>query len=137
MTPLEERALAELHAPPQPTAGRIDCCRRCWTRWLRVRLLEHLSGETYWKELDRGDFGVLRTEVHPDRPLLDEIAAHVGCGLENIEIIAWSLEHGRSQDAVLAILVLLDVNGRRVPRFPWLGAAAPRCRRLEASEGRC
>jgi hypothetical protein len=137
MTPLEERALAELHAPAPPTGGRIDCCRRCWTLWLRVRLLEHLRGETYWKELDRGDFGVLRTEVHPDRPLLDEIATRVGQGLENIEIIGWALEHKRPQDDVLAILVLLNVNARRVPRFPWLGAATSRCRRLEAPEGRC
>jgi len=137
MTPLEERALAELHAPVQPTGGCIDCCRRCWTLWLRVRLLEHLRGETYWKELDRGDFGVLRTDVHPDRGLLDEIATKVGQGLENIEIIGWALEHKRSQDDVLAILVLLNVNARRVPRFAWLGAATPRCRRLEASEGRC
>ncbi|HEY2386322.1 MAG TPA: hypothetical protein VGK30_05125 [Candidatus Binatia bacterium] len=137
MTPLEERALLELHAPAQPTGGRIDCCRRCWTLWLRVRLLEHLQGETYWRELDRGDFGVLRTEVHRDGALLHEIARLVGNGLENIEIIGWSLEHGRPQDDVLAILILLDVNARRVPRFAWLGAATPRCRRLEASEGRC
>jgi len=136
MTPLEERALAELHAPAH-APGRIDCCRRCWHLWLRLRLLEHLRGDTYWKEVDRGDFGVLRQDVHPDRTLLDEIARHVENGLENIEIIGWSLEHGRKLDDVLAILTLLDVNARRIPRFPWLGAPSPRCRRLEAPERRC
>jgi hypothetical protein len=104
---------------------------------LEERALEHLRGDTYWKEVDRGDFGVLRQDVHPDRTLLDEIARHVENGLENIEIIGWSLEHGRTLDDVLAILTLLDVNARRIPRFPWLGAPSPRCRRLEASERRC
>jgi hypothetical protein len=136
MTPLEERALAEMHTPERAVRGRIDCCSRCWSQWLRVRLLEHLRGDAYWKELDRDDFAVLRGDVHPNRTLLDEITRHVAAGRENIEMILWAIEHGRGLDDVLAILTLLDVNARRVPRFPWLGAAAARCR-LEASEGRC
>ncbi len=135
MTPLEERALAELHAPVG-RCGRVGCCRRCWSLWLRVRLLEHLRGDAYWRELDRGDFAVLRGDVHPNRSLLDEIARHVEIGRENIEIIGWALESGRGLDDVLAILTLLDVNARRVPPFTSLGRAAPRCR-LEAPERRC
>jgi len=136
MTPLEHRALAEMHAPERAVAGRIDCCSRCWTLWLRVRLVEHLRGDTYWKELDRDDFAVLRGEVHPNRALLDEITRHVAAGRENIEMIEWAIESGRGLDDVLVILTLLDVNARRVPRFPWIGAAAARCH-LEASESRC
>ena len=136
MTPLEQRAIDELHASDGKEGGRVDCCPRCWTRWLRLRLLEHLRGDAYWKELDRDDYAVLRRDVHPDRGLLDELARLVEAGRENVEMIGWAIESGRPLDDVLVILALLDVNARRVPRFPSLGAAARRCR-LEASEGRC
>lgn len=113
---LERRARADL-----PYSARA------FERWLRARLIEHWSGDRYWHELDRDDFGILHREVHPDRFLVADIVAILLTGGENLTVIAWALATSRSLDDVVAILSVLDVNSRRLPRFAWLPAphAAP------------
>jgi len=110
---LERRARADL-----PYSAR------CFERWLRARLVEHWSGEHYWPELDRGDFGILRRGIHPDRFLVADVVALLVTGSENLTVIAWALETRRPLDDVVAILTALDVNARRRPRFDWMPAPA-------------
>src|SRR3982074_2347386 len=35
-----------------------------WWRWCRERLIEHLSGQKYWSELDQKDYGLLNRDFH-------------------------------------------------------------------------
>jgi hypothetical protein len=95
----------------------VQCCARCYGRWLRTRLMEHWRGERYWAELDRGDFGLLSTARHPRGTLFADIVALIATGSENLTVITWALETGRPVEEVVDILTLLDVNARRVPVF--------------------
>jgi hypothetical protein len=98
---------------------------RFFERWLRARLVEHWSGERCWRALDRGDFGILRRDIHPDRFLVADVVALLLTGGENLTIIAWALETSRPLDDVVAILTVLDVNAHRLARFAWLPPATP------------
>jgi hypothetical protein len=120
-TPLERRAFADLAFGTRCTAADVlACCDRCWSRWVRERTMEHLFGRHYWDELDRGDFALLRGEVHPDRVLVSEVVAAIATGRENLDVIMWAFEAGRPLDDVLAVLATIDVNAHRLPRFRWL-----------------
>lgn len=114
MTELEHQARADL-----PYSARA------FDRWLRARLIEHWQGERYWAELDRGDFGILRRHIHPNRMLVADVVALLMSGGENLTVIVWALETGQPLDDVVEILTVLDVNARRVPRFRWLLTPAP------------
>lgn len=119
---LERRAHADL---PLSALG--------FERWLRVRLVEHWCGQHFWHELDRGDFGLLRKPIHANRGLVADIVALIVTGNENLTIIAWAIETARPLEDVIAILSVLDVNARRLPRFAWMPtetAAQPRTLRL-------
>jgi hypothetical protein len=102
---------------------------------VQARLMEHLRGERYWQELDRGDFGLLRGRFHPNGALVAEVVGLVGAGVENLSVITWTLEAGRPLDDVLAILTVLDVNARRITRFAWLPPVA-RCAGAASRYGR-
>jgi len=96
--------------------------RQHWNGFLRQRWLDHLQGKTFWIELDHGDFGLLQTAFRAS-PLIDPILEHFKHGRENLEIIVWALNNGRSMSEVLEILEALDVNSRRIecrfdPRHP-------------------
>jgi hypothetical protein len=126
---LERRALADLAfrtrcSPSEP----LGCCVRCFTRWLRARLVEHWRGERYWEDLDHGDFGLLQRPWHPDATLVADVVALLACGNENLTVIAWALETRRPLDQVVAILTVLDINGRRLPPYAWL-TPTNHCRR--------
>ena len=111
---LERRARADL-----PYSARA------FERWLRGRLIEHWSGDRFWRELDRDDFGILSRGVHPDRVLVADVVAILLTGGENLTVIGWALETRRPLDDVIAILTTLDVNARRLPRYPWLPPVHP------------
>jgi hypothetical protein len=112
-TPLERRALAE---PPD-----ADWCPRCWNRWLRARTLEHLGGERYWQELDRGGvFGLLRRPFHPDGRLVRDVVDRLAEGSENLTVIQWAIENRRPLGAIVDILAVIDINARRIRRFEFL-----------------
>ena len=127
-SPLERRALADL-----PHSARS------FERWLRARLVEHWSGQECWHEFDRADFGILRGAIHPNHGLVSDIVALLLTGSENLTVIAWALETGRPLDDVVAILTVLDVNARRLPRFASLTAEVVELRpagRLRCRAGR-
>jgi hypothetical protein len=114
-SPLERRARADL-----PHSARS------FGRWLRARLVEHWEGVCFWAELDRGDFGVLRQPIHRNEELVADIVALLLTGSENLTVIAWALEVGQPLDDVVAILSVLDVNARRLPRFRCLRLVSDR-----------
>lgn len=89
-----------------------------WWGYLRERWLEHLEGEHFWIELDRGDFGLLKRHFHDNTLLLDRILDRLKLGGENLDVILWAQDWGLSIDSVLEILEALDINSRRlVARF--------------------
>jgi hypothetical protein len=95
-----------------------SCIRRWvaehWQGYLRARWLEHLQGKCFWIELDRGDFGLLQTQLHSHGPLLDQILNQLKSGKENIHVILWAVESGLDMQPVHEILTALDVNSRRL-----------------------
>ena len=105
------KAIRGLERPQARATARGSA--RCWTHALRTRLIEHLSGQRYCSELDRDDFGLLRRSWHVNAQLAAEIVALARVGRENLEIIAWVIETGRSLDDAIAILERLDINRQR------------------------
>jgi len=120
LTDLERRAFADLDGRACCSAELQKCCSRCFGLWLRARLMEHWRGDHYWQELDRGDFGLLRRPFHPNETLAADIVVLIMTGNENLMILTWALETGRPLNQVVEILTVLDINARRLPRFPWL-----------------
>jgi hypothetical protein len=103
-----------------PHGAALNYCERCFGHWLRARLMEHWRGDRYWKDLDRGDFGLLRRPFHPNQGLVADIVILIMTGNENLTIVTWALETGRPLDQVVEILTVLDINARRLPPFPWM-----------------
>ncbi len=85
-----------------------------WNGFLRARWIEHLQGRTYWVELDRDDFGLLRSEFLGEDTLLDRILDRMKDGKENLDVITWALDWGLPLPRVRQILERLDVNSRRI-----------------------
>ncbi len=113
-------AVASAGALERAARADLPYSARAFERWLRARLIEHWSGDRYWRELDHGDFGILHRGVHPDRFLVADIVALLLTGGENLTVIAWAIATERSLEAVVAILTALDLNAHRVPRYAWL-----------------
>ena len=88
--------------------------RQHWWGYLRARWLEHLQGNCFWVELDRGDFGLLQRAFTDRRDLLDEVVTLLKDGRENLGVIAWAKKHGVAVDHVIDILEMLDINSRRL-----------------------
>ena len=85
-----------------------------WWGYLRARWLEHLQGNTFWMELDRGDFGLLRRDFTDHRELLDQIVELLKDGQENLGVIAWATRCRIDITPVIQILEALDINSRRL-----------------------
>lgn len=85
-----------------------------WCGYLRARWVEHVQGLRFWKELDRGDFGLLAREFREDQLLLDRILDRLKSGQENLDVICWAIDWGLPMEKVLRILEVLDINSRRL-----------------------
>ncbi len=85
-----------------------------WGGYLRARWLEHLQGKTFWIELDRGDFGLLRERFQDKALLLDRILDRLKNGQENLHVILWAIDWNLPMADVLEILTALDINSRRL-----------------------
>ena len=85
-----------------------------WWGYLRARWLEHLHGKRFWKELDKGDFGLLQRTFHENDLLLDRILDRIKAGQENLDIIQWALDWGIATKPLIEILEALDINSRRL-----------------------
>ena len=91
-----------------------DWVRCHWWDYLRARWLEHLQGNCFWVELDRGDFGLLQRAFTDHRELLDQVVTLLIDGLENLGVIAWAKRSGVPPGPVIDILEMLDINSRRL-----------------------
>jgi hypothetical protein len=85
-----------------------------WNGYLRARWLEHLQGNRFWVELDRGDFGLFQTRFQDCQLLLDRILDRLKSGQENLDVIIWALDWHISIPQVIDILQALDINSRRL-----------------------
>jgi hypothetical protein len=85
-----------------------------WWGYLRDRWLEHLQGNKFWVELDRGDFGLLQRRFQDKPLLLDRIVDRLKAGQENLDIIQWCIIWNIPFGPVCEILEALDINSRRL-----------------------
>ena len=88
--------------------------RQHWWDYLRARWLEHLRGNCFWTELDRGDFGLLQKDFTEHKQLLSQIVNFLKDGRENLGVIAWADRNEIPTEPVLQILEALDINSRRL-----------------------
>lgn len=125
-----------------------------WYGFLRARWLEHIRGERFWVELDRGDFGLLQRKFHDKTLLLDRILDRLMDGRDNLDIICWAIDSGIPMPRVIEILEALDINSRRLANgidgpertdiplvrvdpawLAWEGGVVPRLARSIAADG--
>ncbi len=85
-----------------------------WWGYLRARWLEHLQGNCFWVELDRGDFGLLHRAFTDRQELLDQVVDLLKDGRENLGVIAWAKKNHVCVATVIDILEALDINSRRL-----------------------
>jgi hypothetical protein len=88
-----------------------------WYDYLKARWLEHLQGLSYWIELKRDAFGVLRKEFPSQEQLINQIMDRMKGGCENLEIICWALSERLPLEQVRGILNVIDVNSLRLYHF--------------------
>lgn len=101
------------------------CCEPCWHQWVCARLMEHLRGERFWEELDRGDYGLLRQGWHANLELVEAVVTRMATGSDSIGVLTWATATEQPLDDVVAVLRTVDGNVRRLPRYRWLSAAPP------------
>jgi len=85
-----------------------------WLRWCRSRWLEHLMGIVYWAEFDPAAFATLANTCCADVLLFDRVLDRVRCGWENLDIILWAADWKLDTDAVIDVLIMLDINRARL-----------------------
>lgn len=85
-----------------------------WWGYLRERWIEHLQGKRFWVELDRNDFGLLKSQFLDKTLLMDRILDRIKAGQENLDIILWAQDWGIYMLDVFEILAALDINSRRL-----------------------
>jgi hypothetical protein len=88
-----------------------------WYGYLKARWLEHLEGQSYWIELKRDAFGVLKKEFPQQQRLLNQIVERMKRGCENLDIICWALSEKLPLDDIRRILNVIDVNSLRLYHF--------------------
>ncbi|MFH0911462.1 MAG: response regulator [Planctomycetota bacterium] len=85
-----------------------------WRSWCRERWIEHLRGDSFWIELDRDDYGLLKRHFHDNLELAGKIVDKIRSGGENLDIIQWASEEKHDLNAVIEVLRILDINSRRL-----------------------
>lgn len=85
-----------------------------WRSWCRERWVEHLRGDRFWIELDKGDYGLLRRKFNENWNMIERIVERIKEGGENLDIIQWASDKGFEIDTVLDVLKTLDINSRRL-----------------------
>ena len=96
------------------SAVRVWAARH-WPAFVRARVLEHLTGQRFWVELGRGDFGLLPRTFPDHADLVREIVARFAAGADNLTVISWAVNTGQPTRTVADILHAIDINQRRVP----------------------
>ncbi len=92
-----------------------DWHKKFWRTFCRECYIEHVRGETYWTELDNGDFGLLVNKFQENTAeLVDQIVLQLTTGGENLDVIQWAIREQYDTQEVLQILGMLDINSRRL-----------------------
>ena len=87
-----------------------DWVREHWMGYLRTKWLEHLQGKTFWIELKRCEFGLLKQQCDNDDVLLNRIIDKLKVGQENLDVIQWAVAEHLPLPPVHRILTAVDVN---------------------------
>lgn len=91
-----------------------DWHKRYWHKYVRERWIQHIKGETYWRELDNDDFGIIQKEFQENKPQIEKILEMLIAGGENLDIVQWAVETGQDMPTILHILGRLDLNSHRL-----------------------
>jgi hypothetical protein len=94
-----------------------DWVHQHWNGYLRSKWLEHIQGKTFWIELKRCAFGILDSQFHDHRELLNSIVEKLKVGQENLDIIQWAFSEKISLQVVHNILTEVDVNSCHLVQF--------------------
>lgn len=97
-------------------------CRAHWPAWLRARWIEHLSGLRRWPEWRAADFGLLQSDFHPNRRLVEAIVERIRAGGENLDIIRWVQQSEGELGDALDILARLNINAARLSFWRYANA---------------
>lgn len=81
-----------------------------WNGYLRTKWLEHLQGRTFWIELTRCEFGILKNECGNDDELLGRIIDKLKVGQENLDVIRWAVSEHLPLPPIHRILTAVDIN---------------------------
>ncbi len=90
---------------------------RHWPAFVSGRAIEHLSGQRFWLEMPRAEFGVLVREFPNQQELVREIVTRLTAGADNLTILQWATDNIVPMNEVRNILQRIDINGLR-DRFP-------------------
>ena len=85
-----------------------------WPGWCREKWVEHLRGDCFWSEFGEDAFNAFRQTFAGDPAILESVTEKIRCGWENLDIILWASDAGLNIDHVLDILVIADINQRRI-----------------------
>ncbi|MEI7687982.1 MAG: hypothetical protein WCL32_23490 [Planctomycetota bacterium] len=88
--------------------------REHWSGFLRAKIMEHLLGQRFWIELDRGDFGMLNAAFPEDRAVVEWVVEQLNANQDNLGIITAAMDVGRPVEKIVQILEALDINSRRL-----------------------
>lgn len=88
--------------------------QRYWSIYCRRKCLEHLKGSRNWREFASADFGLIERLYLKHGLLLELILDRAFCGMENLDLIQWSLDWGLPGDRLIDILEQLDLNRARL-----------------------
>lgn len=91
-----------------------DWHKKFWRTFCRECYIEHVNGDTFWTELDNGDFGLLKSRFHDNTALVDQIVLQLTTGGENLDVIQWALREGIDTQEIIKILGMMDINSRRL-----------------------
>lgn len=100
---------------PGPAAER-EWYAREWPGFVRACLVEHLWGRRAWAEFPAADFGSVPKAVPTHIRLVDEVAAKLAAGADNLTVLTWAVQHNHPVPVVGRILAAADVS--RCLRFP-------------------
>jgi hypothetical protein len=93
-----------------------DWLERYWKGWTRSKLMEHFYGWRCWGAFDESDFGLLTrssVEHHVRHEILEQVAAILAEGGENLDVINWALSVDQPLDEILWVLDRIDINAKR------------------------
>ena len=88
----------------------------CWNGWVRSKLLEHMYGWRRWSAFKPDLFGLMRrgtVEREVPSSVLHRVAAILGQGGENLDVITWAVDGTDVLPNVLWLLEQIDINAAR------------------------